>query len=139
MQIKKYESSSYILNLRRKVRIPENTFSLACHDAATSRFNGVFSCLLLLFFENTHSQSLHKQHMSIILQTSRQMFHSNPRQHALVFKQNSLISCYIITSIHLPVKPREWFCCLRIREKYDLYTLQELWAISGGGELSVKK
>lgn len=74
--------------------------------------------------------------MSIILQTSLQMFHSNPHWHALVFKQNSLISCYIITSIHLPVKPREWFCCLRIREKYDLYTLQ---AISRGGKLSVKK
>lgn len=27
----------------------------------------------------------------------------------------------------------------RIREKYDLYTLQELEAISGGGKLSVKK
>lgn len=129
MQINKYESSSYILNLKRKVRISENTFSFACHNAATSRFNGVFSCLLLLFFVNTHN--LYTSSTCLILQTSLQMFHSNPRQHALVFKQNSLISCYIITSIHLPVKPREWFCCLRIREKYDLYTLQELWAISG--------
>lgn len=129
MQINKYESSSYILNLKRKVRISENTFSLACHNAATSRFNGVFSCLLLLYFVNTHN--LYTSSTCLILQTSLQMFHSNPRQHALVFKQNSLISCYIITSIHLPVKPREWFCCLRIREKYDLYTLQELWAISG--------
>lgn len=95
--------------------------------------------MFAITFLHTHSQFSHKQHRSIILQTSLQIFQSNPHPHALIFKQNSLISCYIITSIHLPVKPREWFCCLRIREKYDLYTLQELQAVSGGGKLSVKK
>lgn len=49
------------------------------------------------------------------------------------------MSCYIITTIHLPVRPRQWFCCLRIREKSDHYTLQELQAIIAGvGESSLR-
>lgn len=62
MQINKYESSSYILNLKRKVRISENTFSLACHNAATSRLLCLF--LFAITFLCKYSQSLHKQHMS---------------------------------------------------------------------------
>lgn len=77
--------------------------------------------------------------MSIILQTSLHMVHSNPCLHALVFKQNSLISCYIITSIHLPLKPREWFCCPGLEKNMTSIHYRNFRQFQGVGSLQFKK
>lgn len=77
--------------------------------------------------------------MSVILQTSLQMFHSNPCLHALVFKQNSLISCYIITSIHLPLKPREWFCCPGLEKNMTSIHFRNFRQFQGVGSFQLKK
>lgn len=49
----KCEKSGCRLKSRAEIRIAEGVLSLACLDAVTLGFNGIFFCLLLFFFVST--------------------------------------------------------------------------------------